>query len=67
VRGQIEQQQAEFDVLSEQIETVGITVSLGTEAEARVFGLNWRPLYQTKLAFRRRDEPRIEVRCLPQA
>jgi hypothetical protein len=43
VRGQIEQQQAEFNALSKQIETVAITVSLRAEAEARVFGLNWRP------------------------
>jgi hypothetical protein len=52
VRGQIEQQQAEFNALSKQVETVAITVSLRAEAEARVFGLNWRPLYQMKLAFR---------------
>jgi hypothetical protein len=52
VRGQIEQQQAEVETLSKQIETVAITVSLRTEAEARVLGLNWRPLYQMKLALR---------------
>jgi hypothetical protein len=52
VRGQIEQQQAEFDALSRQIETVAITVSLRVEAEARGFGLNWRLLYQMKLALR---------------
>lgn len=52
VRGQIEQQQAEFDALSKQIETVAITISLRAEAEARVLGLNWRPLYQMKLALR---------------
>lgn len=52
VRGQIEQQQAEFNALSKQIETVAISVMLRTEAEARVFGLNWRPLYQVKLALR---------------
>jgi len=52
VRGQIEQQRAEFEVLTKQIETVSITVSLRSEAEARVFGLNWRPLYQMKLALR---------------
>lgn len=52
VRGQIEQQQAEFEALSKQIESVSITVSLRSEAEARVFGLNWRPLYQMKLALR---------------
>jgi hypothetical protein len=52
VRGQIEQQQAEFNALSKQIETVAISILLRTEAEARVFGLNWRPLYQLKLALR---------------
>jgi hypothetical protein len=52
VRGQIEQQQAEFDALSKQIETVAISITLRTEAEAQVFGLNWRPLYQVKLALR---------------
>jgi hypothetical protein len=52
VRGQIEQQLAEFDALSKQIETVAIAVSLRAQAEAQVFGLHWRPLYQMKLAFR---------------
>jgi hypothetical protein len=52
VRGQIDQQQAEFNALSKQIETVAITVSLRAEAEAQVFGLNWRPLYQMKLSLR---------------
>lgn len=52
VRGQIEQQQAEFDTLSKQIETVAFTVSLRAEAEAQLFGLHWRPLYQMKLELR---------------
>jgi Domain of unknown function (DUF4349) len=52
VRGQIEQQQAEFQTLSKQVETVAITVSLRTLADTQVFGLNWRPLYQLKLALR---------------
>jgi hypothetical protein len=52
VRGQIDQQQAEFDALSKQVETVAISISLRTEAEARVFGLHWRPLYQMKVALR---------------
>jgi hypothetical protein len=34
------------------VETVAISVSLRTEADARVLGLNWRPLYQLKLAMR---------------
>ena len=52
VRGHIEQQQAEFEALSKQIDTVSMTISLWAETEARVFGLNWRPLYQIKIAFR---------------
>jgi hypothetical protein len=52
VRGQIEQQQAEFDALSRQIETVAITVSLQAEADAQVLGLHWRPLYRLKMAAR---------------
>jgi hypothetical protein len=52
VRGNIEQQQAEFDALSRQVETVAITVSLSTEADTQVFGLQWRPLYRLKLALR---------------
>lgn len=52
VRGQIEQQQAEFEALSKQIETAAISISLESEIETLVFGLNWRPLYQLKLAVR---------------
>jgi hypothetical protein len=52
VRGAIEQGQAEFEALSKQIETVALTVTLRAEAEAQVFGLNWRPLYQLKIAAR---------------
>jgi hypothetical protein len=52
VRGEIELQQAEFQTLSKQVETVAITVSLRTLADTQVFGLNWRPLYQLKLALR---------------
>lgn len=52
VRGQIEQQQAEFNALSRQVETVSLTIQLRTESEAQVAGLNWRPLYQLKIALR---------------
>jgi hypothetical protein len=51
-RGEIERQQAEFDSLSKQIETVAISVTLRAEVDAQVFGLRWRPLYQMKLALR---------------
>lgn len=52
VRGQIEQQQAEFQTLSKQVETVAITISLRALADTQVFGLNWRPLYRLKVAAR---------------
>jgi hypothetical protein len=50
VRGEIETKQAEFNSLSHQTETVGIAISLRTEKERLVFGLDWRPLYQLKVA-----------------
>ena len=50
MRSEIEQQQAEFETLSKQVETVSITVSLHSEAEANVFGVRWRPSYELKLA-----------------
>jgi len=52
VRGQIEQQQAEFNALSRQVETVALTVSLRTEPAVQTFELNWHPGYQLKLALR---------------
>jgi Domain of unknown function (DUF4349) len=50
VRVEIEQQRAEFAALSKQVETVAITVSLRSEAEANLFGIHWRPSYEMKLA-----------------
>lgn len=50
VRGEIERLQAEFESLAKQVETVAITVSLHSEAEAQLFGLHWRPLYELKVA-----------------
>jgi hypothetical protein len=50
VRGQIEQQQAEFNALSRQVDTVALTISLRAEAQEQTFRLNWRPGYQLKLA-----------------
>jgi hypothetical protein len=52
VRGEIEQQQAEFEALSKQVEMVALNVSLRAEADVQAFGLQWRPLYQLKLAAR---------------
>jgi len=53
VRGEIEQQQAEFTALSKQVETVALSISLRAEADAQIFGLQWRPIYQLKLSARR--------------
>jgi hypothetical protein len=52
VRGAIEEKQAEFEALSKQVETVAINIALRAEADAQVFSLNWRPLYQLKTAAR---------------
>ena len=52
VRGEIEQQQAEFQTFSKQIEMATIVVSLRSQIDTAVFGLNWRPLYQLKVAAR---------------
>ena len=53
IRGQIEQQKAEFDALSKQTETVAIAINLQNDAEDdQVLGIHWRPLYRMKLAMR---------------
>lgn len=52
IRGAIEERQAEFEALSKQVETVAINITLRAETDAQVFGLNWRPLYQLKIAAR---------------
>ena len=52
VRSEIEQQQAEFEALSKQVEMVALSVSVRAEADVQAFGLRWRPLYQFKLAAR---------------
>ena len=50
VHGEIEKQQAEFEILSKHVETVAISVSLHSEAEATLLGMPWRPLYELKVA-----------------
>lgn len=52
VRGEIEQEQAEFQTLSRQVETASLKISLRTEVDTQVLGIQWRPLYQLKLALR---------------
>lgn len=50
VRGEIEQQQAEFAALSKQVETIAITIALHAQVDTDVLGFHWRPLYQLKVA-----------------
>lgn len=51
VRGEIEQQQAEFARLSKQVETVALTLSLRAEPIAPAVA-HWRPLYELQMASR---------------
>ncbi len=51
VRGQIDQQQAEFEGLSNQVETAAITIDLRSQANASDLDLNWQPLLRLKLAW----------------
>jgi hypothetical protein len=51
VRGEIEQQQAEFATLLKQVNTVALTISLRAEPVAPV-ATEWRPLYELQLAAR---------------
>ena len=53
VRGQIEQQQAEFEALSKQVETASISIALHVPTSTEMIGINWRPVYEMKLAWRR--------------
>ena len=59
-RGEIEQQQSEFNSLAKQVELVAISLSLRKEAEAQVFGLPWRPAYELKFAARQGLEGLID-------
>jgi hypothetical protein len=52
VRGQIEQQQAEFETLSRQVETVAIAVTAHAEPGPEAFGIHWQPLHQIRAAAR---------------
>ena len=52
VRGDIEQLQAEFVALTKRVQTAAISVSLRADADVKVLGLRWRPLYRAKLSLR---------------
>lgn len=50
VRGMIEKQEAQFNSMWHQTETVVIAVSLRVEGDEQVFGVNWHSLFQLRLA-----------------
>lgn len=50
VRGEIEQQQAEFETLSKQAEMASISVTLRAQPKPEAFGLNWQPMHRLKIA-----------------
>jgi len=52
VRGQIEALEADLRFLRNQVEMSLLTTTITAMAEARVFGLRWRPLYKAKLSLR---------------
>jgi hypothetical protein len=52
VRGQIERLQGELNYLKHDVEMSSLTVSVRPDADTKVLGIYWRPLYQTKVAFR---------------
>ena len=52
VRSEIEQQQAEFQALSHQVETVALSLSLRAQSDTELLGISWRPIYRIKVAAR---------------
>lgn len=52
VRGEIDQAEGEFRYLSHQVDMASIEVHLRTESEARVLGIQWRPVYRFQVSFR---------------
>jgi len=52
VRGRIEQLESDLRFMRNQVEMSLLTTNITATAEARVFGLHWRPLYKAKLSLR---------------
>ncbi len=52
VRGRIERTQGELNLLSHQVDMSTLTINLVAQAEARVWGLEWRPLANARRAVR---------------
>jgi hypothetical protein len=51
-RGRIDKLEADLRFLRNQVEMSLLTTNITAMAEARVFGLRWRPLYKAKLSLR---------------
>ena len=52
VRGRIEEEEAHLRLLHHQVEMSLLTTNITGVAEAQVFGIRWRPLYEVKLSLR---------------
>ncbi len=52
VRGRIEKATGHLRLLSHQVAMSSIHVNLRSESEAELMGLQWRPFYRTRVAFR---------------
>jgi len=52
VRGHIDELQTALNSLHNQVEMSLLTVNVTAMADARVFGIRWRPLYKAKLSLR---------------
>jgi hypothetical protein len=52
VRGHIDELEADLRFLHHQVEMSLLTTNISAVAEAQVFGVHWRPLYEAKLSLR---------------
>ncbi|MCI0355955.1 MAG: DUF4349 domain-containing protein [Acidobacteria bacterium] len=52
VRGRVEKATGQLRLLSHQVAMSSIRVNLRSESEAELMGLQWRPFYRTRVAFR---------------
>ncbi|MBI2682432.1 MAG: DUF4349 domain-containing protein [Acidobacteriales bacterium] len=52
VRGEIEKTQGELNYLLHDVAMSSLQVEIRADAETKIFGVHWRPWYETKVAFR---------------
>ena len=52
VRGRIDESEADLRFLHHQVEMSLLTTNISAVAQAQVFGVHWRPLYEAKLSLR---------------